>query len=111
VRPLAREEIVRLKDAVRTVRCSGCGAPVDLAAATACAYCGAPIEILDPQAVAKTFAELSSAEPAKPVDVELLAQRFAAAQRADAASARLSGESLYDLVAGGLGAMMALWTR
>jgi len=112
VRPLAPDELARLKQAVRIVRCSGCGAPIDLATMTACAYCHAPIAILDPDAVAKTLAELAAAQP-KPaiVDVDSLALQFAAAQRADAARQRASGEASYDLMGAGFEALFMLWQR
>src|SRR5512140_3777387 len=34
IRPLGDAELARLKSAVKTIRCSGCGAPVDLQRAT-----------------------------------------------------------------------------
>jgi len=44
------------------VRCSSCGAPVNLGKDPACGYCRAPISILDADAVRKTIAELDAAE-------------------------------------------------
>ncbi len=87
-------------------------APDELARLTACAYCHAPIAILDPDAVAKTLAELAAAQP-KPaiVDVDSLALQFAAAQRADAARQRASGEASYDLMGAGFEALFMLWQR
>ena len=62
VRDLSLGEIERLKATVAQVRCSSCGAPVDLARDAACRFCRAPISILDAQAVGKTLAELDAAE-------------------------------------------------
>jgi endogenous inhibitor of DNA gyrase (YacG/DUF329 family) len=62
IRPLGPEELARLKAAVRIIRCSSCGAPVDLERETACPYCRAPITILDPDAVAATTRALTEAE-------------------------------------------------
>jgi Zn-finger nucleic acid-binding protein len=62
VRTLTVPEVERLKESVRQVRCSSCGAPIDLERATACNYCQAPISILDPDAVKHALAELASAE-------------------------------------------------
>src|SRR5262249_22660914 len=50
-----------LKAKVRTVQCSNCGGPLDLARDTACKYCGSPISILDPDAVGKAVRELGDA--------------------------------------------------
>jgi Zn-finger nucleic acid-binding protein len=47
VRPLGPAELARLKDNVRTVTCSSCGAPVDLDVDAACPYCRAPLSMLD----------------------------------------------------------------
>jgi ribosomal protein L31 len=62
VRSLTVPEIDRLKAIVAQVRCSACGAPIDLARDSACAYCRAPISILDAEAVQKTLAELDEQE-------------------------------------------------
>ena len=62
IRPLAQAEIDRLKASVRTIRCSSCGAPVDIERSTICKYCQAPIMALDPDAVAKTLGEIEAAE-------------------------------------------------
>jgi hypothetical protein len=62
VRPLTPRELARLAESVRTVRCSSCGAPVDLASSSTCAYCKSPLMVLDPTAVDRTLAELDAAE-------------------------------------------------
>lgn len=62
VRSLTRAEVDRLKASVKQVRCSSCGAPVDLARDPQCGYCRAPISILDADAVKKTLAELDAQE-------------------------------------------------
>jgi hypothetical protein len=83
VRSLTAPEIERLKVTVAQVRCSSCGAPVDLARDAQCAYCHAPISILDADAVNKAIAELSGAErrpvtadPASAVDALLAGKRY-----------------------------------
>ena len=108
VRPLADDELARLKQAVRVVRCPGCGAPIDLATTTACAYCHAPVAIVDPDAVAKTLAELSAAKPApKRVDVDALAAQFALAQRSDEARQRRDDAPAFDLIGACLDTLLA----
>ena len=62
VRDLTRGEIERLKASVKQVRCSSCGAPVDLARDAQCGYCRAPISILDADAVRKTLEQLGAQE-------------------------------------------------
>ena len=62
VRPLDARELARLAENVRTIRCSSCGAPVDLAKTTICGYCNSPLMVLDPHAVERTLAELDAAE-------------------------------------------------
>jgi hypothetical protein len=62
VRELTRPEIETLRVSVKQVRCSSCGAAVDLGRDPACAYCRAPISILDADAVRKTIAELDARE-------------------------------------------------
>jgi hypothetical protein len=117
VRPVSPAELERLKSAVQTVRCSGCGAAIDLATMTACRYCGASISILDPEAVSKTLRELASAKPARPpavdVDVDRLVLAFASAQRRDVAAqqreGRDAGFTTVDLVAAGIDALAAHW--
>ena len=61
IRQVSPADLDKLKKLVRIIRCSSCGAPVDLATQTACAYCRAPITVLDPEAVARTLRELDAA--------------------------------------------------
>lgn len=62
VRSLSKLEIEGLKATVKQVRCSGCGAYVDLARDSACSFCRSPISVLDAAAVEKTLASLSEAD-------------------------------------------------
>jgi len=70
VRALSPAEIYRLRAVVTHVRCTSCGAPIDLAHDAACSYCRAPIAILDADALQGTVAQLTAAEQARraPVD-------------------------------------------
>ena len=49
VRPLSAAEVEQLKQSVRTITCSSCGAAVDLNSGSACPYCRAPVSMLDPK--------------------------------------------------------------
>jgi hypothetical protein len=62
VRSLSGAEIARLRATVKQVRCSACGAPVNVEKDAACAYCHAPLSILDAEAVERTLTELDAAE-------------------------------------------------
>jgi hypothetical protein len=62
IRSPSPAELARLRETVRQISCSQCGAPVDLATASACGHCGAPIALIDPDSVAKAVQELTMAE-------------------------------------------------
>jgi hypothetical protein len=63
VRSLTLAEIEKLKAVVAQVRCSSCGAPVNVERDAQCTYCRAPLAILDADAVNRTIAELAAQEP------------------------------------------------
>jgi hypothetical protein len=62
VRSLSPLEIDSLRATVKQVRCSGCGAPVDVARDAACGFCRSPLSILDAAAVEKALAALKDAD-------------------------------------------------
>ena len=73
VRQLTAAEIGALAAKVGTVRCNGCGAPVDIRKDHACTHCRSPIAILDPEAVEQALARYQQAEVKRTtVDVEAL---------------------------------------
>jgi predicted RNA-binding Zn-ribbon protein involved in translation (DUF1610 family) len=114
IRTLDPAELARLKAYVTTIRCSGCGAAVDLERATACPYCGAPIMALDPDAVAKALRDLSAAEQhrlALKPDPDRIGDAILAATRAERSSSdepRPRHPDAIDLVAFGLAALAEL---
>jgi DNA-directed RNA polymerase subunit RPC12/RpoP len=92
VRSLTAAEIERLKVHIAQVRCSGCGAPVDLARDSQCAYCRSPISILDAEAVKKTLAELDEQErKRKTVDPAAAIEGLLAGQRFERKVSRMEG--------------------
>lgn len=55
VRELTQAERAKLAATVHQVRCSGCGAPVNLSKSDACEYCRAPIAVFDRDAAKKAI--------------------------------------------------------
>jgi hypothetical protein len=62
VRRLSGAELATLRDSVREVHCSNCGAPVSLDRDAVCAYCHTPLAILDPHQIEATVKALQAAE-------------------------------------------------
>jgi hypothetical protein len=92
IRPLPPADIARLAAQVKVIRCSGCGAPVDLARDTACGHCGAPIATLDPDALARTVGALEAAAAKRTtIDVDALIDGLAAAQSRQRELDRVAG--------------------
>ncbi len=115
IRPLPKEDLERLKSLVKIIRCSSCGAPIDLAKSTACEFCRAPIAILDPDAASRAVRELTTArattaEP-PPDDATRAAAAVMAAANFERAlvreQAEREGSFAVDLVAVGLSALAA----
>ncbi len=83
VRSLNAGEVERLRANVAQVRCSSCGAPVDVTRDAQCSYCRAPFAILDADAVKRTLEELDAAErnrhvvdPSAEIDALLAGKRL-----------------------------------
>jgi Zn-finger nucleic acid-binding protein len=71
IRPMPAAEIEELKKNVRTVNCSNCGAPIDLATSSACTHCGSAISMLDMNQAQETLAQLQKAAVPRPIDPAL----------------------------------------
>jgi len=115
VRPLPRGEVERLKSAVGAIRCTGCGAAIDLAADTACRYCRAPVAVLDPDALSRTIASLTDAEakrhridPHAMADALMAAERLAS-RRPEAAAGRQSADAILAAIDFGAAALDLLF--
>ena len=116
IRPLAPHEIDRLRAEAKTIRCSGCGAPVDLSQTAVCPYCRAPIMVLDADAVTKTLGELSQAEhdrvTSDPERIASAVASFASAERMfEVQDRRERWAQGVDLVGLGLSAFVTLLDR
>jgi hypothetical protein len=103
MRPLSRQEVERLRAQVASVRCTGCGASVELARDMVCGYCRSPVEMLDPEAAARTLATLAEARHGRSVDVDRLADALLTAPAVERGANRTIG---LDLLALGIGALV-----
>lgn len=82
VRQLSTAEIDELAVKVGTIRCNGCGAPVDIRREHACGHCRSPIAILDPTAVEQALARFQQAEVKRTTrDVEALGDAIVMRER------------------------------
>jgi transcription elongation factor Elf1 len=94
VRQLSGAEIREISVRIAVVRCTGCGAPVDIRKQSACGHCRAPIAILDPRAVEQALAgyhraavkEAAPVEPAALAEAILLNERERSRQRRERGS-------------------------
>jgi hypothetical protein len=68
VRRLSLPEIAKLRESMREVNCSNCGAPVSVDRDAVCAYCHTPLAILDAQQCEATVKALQAAQEPKTVD-------------------------------------------
>jgi Transcription factor zinc-finger len=82
VRPLSPERLAELRSYTRTVNCSACGAPVDLARESACSHCRAPLSMLDPEQVQAVVRQLQAAEQRRTTVDPTLAARLVEDRRA-----------------------------
>jgi hypothetical protein len=62
VRDLTPAEVTELRRHVQSVKCTGCGAAVDVRQHSACTFCRAPIAMIDPDQLQRTVAELEARE-------------------------------------------------
>ena len=118
IRSVPLEDLDRLKSLVRIIRCSSCGAPIDLAKSTACEFCRAPIAVLDPEAASRAVRELTTSEAAAPTPQDEASRAAAgvmAAAQFERALAREQAQRkqgfAVDLVQIGLSALAALLAR
>jgi hypothetical protein len=107
---LSAAEIERLRSHIRTIRCSGCGAPVDLARDMVC-RCSAPIEALDPASIETTVQRLETAERKRgEIDVDKLADallmRYSRKGAGDAFASTIESAG-FDLIGTGIDVVLS----
>jgi uncharacterized protein YbaR (Trm112 family) len=116
VRPLSPERLADLRRYTPTVKCSACGAPVDLARESACPHCRAPLSMIDPDQVQAVVRELQRAEKDRTtvdstLPARLLADRAALERAFRAAPVALSSSDLrgaFGIVEAGITAIARL---
>ena len=95
VRQLNPAEISALSVRVGTIRCSGCGAPIDMRSESTCSHCGAPIAILDEKAVASALAGYQKDEDKRHnADPEAIAEALLSIERQRQKSELIPGHPL-----------------
>jgi len=117
VRQLTGAEIKELSVRIGVVRCTGCGAPVDIRRDSACSHCRAPIAILDAQAVGAALAGYQQAalKQSAPADPTLLAEAILVSERERSQRQRERGHGLNadigDLLQDGVAMLWDAWRR
>ncbi|MBP9806135.1 MAG: hypothetical protein KBE22_14695, partial [Candidatus Accumulibacter sp.] len=102
---------------VQTIRCSGCGAPVDIRRDHVCTHCRSPIVILDPDAVHTALEDFGrKASRQEHIDPHAVADALIANERARSPAVRQQPKSLLeadlaDLVLGGIESVWKLLKR
>lgn len=69
VRDLTPVEVTELRRHVQSVKCTGCGAAVDVRQHSACTFCRAPIAMIDADQLQRTIAALQEKEAVRPKPV------------------------------------------
>ena len=117
VRQLNGAEVDALARQVQTIRCSGCGAPVDIRRDHVCTHCRSPIVILDPDAVQHALDDFGrKASRQQNLDPHAVADALIANERARSQSSRqqrpeLLESGISDLVLGGIETVWNLLRR
>ena len=74
IRTPSPPELARLRETIRQISCSQCGAPIDLAKDSACKHCAAPIAMIDPESVARQVKQLMDASQASDPEAQAKAR-------------------------------------
>lgn len=115
IRTLNQAERRSLSARVKQIRCSSCGAGVDIEHDAACRHCGAPVAVLDEQAVAKALEALeartvrrtSSTSEANPRPADRPAGTTSTPSYTPPYSEPLATTELVDLVLTGVAAILS----
>jgi endogenous inhibitor of DNA gyrase (YacG/DUF329 family) len=113
LRPPSATELARLRESVKQVSCSQCGAPIDRRNVSGSPHCGTPVALIDSDSIAKTVQALAGTQAAPPVDADVVRTALSDAQvealfELERLKTRERGTDLVASVAGGLAAAVAL---
>lgn len=115
VRQLTASEIAELAAKVGTVRCTGCGAPVDIRKEHACSHCRAPLAILDPDAIDEALSRYRQAEIKRTTisvealgDAILMRERERSREERERRQDSRNGLDLGDLIEAGVDVVLGL---
>lgn len=114
------KELQELKDRVKFVNCSNCGAPVSLEKESACSHCRAPVSILAAENIEKALRELHTKEidrntfkPEKIAEAMMVKQQIESQYRAQEIADAFRGRGRYgrssfggDLIGVGVGLLL-----
>ncbi len=107
IRTLNDHEIESLSATVKQIRCSSCGAGINIEVDHVCTHCGSPISVLDEKAVAKALADLD-AKANRPRHVPSTTPTYTPSyQSREAPWQEPSSSGITDLVLTGLAAILA----
>lgn len=107
IRTLNDHEITSLSATVKQIRCSSCGAGINIEVDHVCTHCGSPISVLDEKAVAKALADLD-AKANRPRHVPPTTPTYTPSyQLREAPWQEPSSSGITDLVLTGLAAILA----
>ncbi len=123
IRSLQAHEIKALSVTIKQIRCSSCGAGVNIEKDSVCTHCGSPVAVLDEAAVEKALTDLNAKEVHRTTwDPQRMNEILAASQsgaRGKPAPGRPSQDAwienantssgLADLVEIGIGIALAAW--
>jgi DNA-directed RNA polymerase subunit RPC12/RpoP len=104
VRAVSPEQLQELRNNVQVINCSSCGAPIDLARASACPHCGSPISMLDLKQAHEVVKQLQLASEPRPLDPALPLELARARKQVEAAFGPTGSTDLWwsDVSNGGL---------
>ena len=105
VRPLDPKQVADLRARMQAIKCSNCGATIDLNTDTVCGYCRTPLLMLDFEQVGKVVQQLREEASRPPVDPQELAPVLTLLREGWQPDGRNG------LVEGGLGQVVAILRR
>lgn len=114
IRTPTAAELAKLRETVRMIQCSQCGAPVNLETDAACRHCGAAVALIDPDGISRALGEYAAAASRQPDPAALrdaLAQAAVQAIAVDHQLGAALADGAVDPVAAGASALEAWFAQ